>query len=59
MVHARGLRLSIRLTHEEKAMIIRAANKDCRTSADWARLVLLAACQEADKQERADLADVA
>lgn len=42
----RNKHLTIRLTPEEKEMVVRTASGESRTVADWARLTILAKCQE-------------
>lgn len=44
--NVRGKHMSIRLTPKELDLIFRAAAKEHRPAANWARLVLLEACEE-------------
>lgn len=49
----RNKHLSIRFTPKEKEMINRAAALENRTAADFARLLILAHCQELPVQDEA------
>ena len=52
----RSKHLSIRFTPDEKDLISRAAQGENRKPADWARLLILARCEEVfreqDKEEQ-------